>query len=163
MLAWWIFSGCRDISRLAPPCCPPIASIAWMVSGQLSPRGGPEKKKVSVFHFWGCSISGCSLQVQEIGFSSATSPLHLLKLQGATPTLQHFNPLLRDRHVMVKTDNCTAIAYNNRQSTAHSAALLKLAGKLLSHLLFISSHHEWITWMVSISGSSCLSSLFLCF
>ena len=45
--------------------------------------------------------------------------------------LKHFAPLLRHKHVLVRTDNKTAAAYINRQGGVRSARLLALARSLL--------------------------------
>jgi len=44
--------------------------------------------------------------------------------------LQHFKPLIRGRHVLVRSDNSTTVAYINRQGGVRSAALLTTVEKL---------------------------------
>lgn len=65
--------------------------------------------------------------------------INLLELQAVFLVLQHFNLLLKERHVLVRTDNRTTVAYINRQGGVHSAALLAMAENLWSwaseHLL----------------------------
>lgn len=58
--------------------------------------------------------------------------INLLELQAVFLVLQHFSPLLEGRHVLVRTDNRTTVAYINRQGGVHSAALLVMAENLWS-------------------------------
>ena len=58
--------------------------------------------------------------------------INLLELQAVLLVLQHFGPLLKGRHVLVRTDNRTTVAYINRQGGVHSAALLVMAENLWS-------------------------------
>lgn len=92
-----------------------------------------------------------------MGFCLATRTLHVLKLQAETPTLQCFNPLPRHRHVVLKTNNCTMIACNIRQGTAHSAALLTLAIITPTAHLIMNESNEWYQFLVP---GTCLS--FVC-
>lgn len=46
------------------------------------------------------------------------------KLQVVLPVLQHFTPLIQGRHVLVRNDNHTAMAYINRQGKLYFARLL---------------------------------------
>lgn len=63
--------------------------------------------------------------------------INLLELQAVFLVLQHFIHLLKGRHVLVRTDNRTTVAYINRQGGVHSAALLVMAENLL---LWASEH-----------------------
>lgn len=58
--------------------------------------------------------------------------INLLELQAVFLVLQHFSHLLGGRHVLVRTDNRTTVAYINRQGGVHSAALLAMAENLWS-------------------------------
>ena len=77
-------------------------------------------------------------------------------LQGKTSSnfrwylvLQHFLTLVQGRHVLVRTDNRTTVAYINRQGRVRSTALLKIAENLLvwasEHLLSLRALH--VCWM----------------
>jgi len=59
-----------------------------------------------------------------------TQHSNLLELRAVVLVLQHFKPLIRGRHVMVRSDNSTTVAYINRQGGVRSAALLTTAEKL---------------------------------
>ncbi|KAK7929151.1 hypothetical protein WMY93_005546 [Mugilogobius chulae] len=53
--------------------------------------------------------------------------INLLELQAVFLALQHFLPVLRGRHVLVRTDSSVAAAYVNRQGGLGSLRLCKLA------------------------------------
>lgn len=57
--------------------------------------------------------------------------INCLELSTVLKVLKHFAPLLRDKHVLVRTDNMTAAAYINRQGGVRSARLLEIARSLL--------------------------------
>ena len=54
-----------------------------------------------------------------------------LELQAVWLTLNHFLPLLKGHHVLVRTDNTTVVAYVNRQGGLRSRPLHTLARKLI--------------------------------
>lgn len=45
--------------------------------------------------------------------------------------LRHLAPLLKNRHVVVRTDSVTVVAYINRRGSVHSARLLEIGRGLL--------------------------------
>ena len=55
---------------------------------------------------------------------------NLVELRAVVLVLQHFKPLIQGRHVIVRNDNSTTVAYINRQGGVRSAALLTTAEKL---------------------------------
>ncbi len=58
--------------------------------------------------------------------------INYLELLAIFLALKHFLPLLRNCHVLVRTDNTTAVAYINRQGGTRSITLHRLAHRLLS-------------------------------
>ncbi|KAF0027027.1 hypothetical protein F2P81_019768 [Scophthalmus maximus] len=77
---------------------------------------------------------GGMCQAQVIGGTWPEPPTHhinFLELSTVLKVLHHFAPLLRDQHVLVRTDNKTAAAYINRQGGVRSARLLETARSLL--------------------------------
>jgi len=59
-----------------------------------------------------------------------TRHINLLELQAVVLVLQHFKPLPQGKHVLVRSDNRTTVAYINRQDGVSSAALLSAAENL---------------------------------
>ena len=55
---------------------------------------------------------------------------NLLELQAVRLVLQHFKPLIQGKHVLVRSDNRTTVAYINRQGGTSSIALLIAAESL---------------------------------
>jgi len=72
---------------------------------------------------------------------SHVSHINVLELLSIRRVIQHFAPLLRNQHVLIRTDNKAASAYINRQGGVWSAQLLNTARRLLlwahAHLLSI--------------------------
>ena len=67
--------------------------------------------------------------------------INVLELLSVRRVIQYFAPLLRNQHVLIRTDNKAAAAYINRQGGVRSAQLLNTARPLLiwarAHLLSI--------------------------
>ncbi|KAL3999504.1 Ran GTPase-activating protein 1 [Sarotherodon galilaeus] len=57
--------------------------------------------------------------------------INWLELLAAFLALRHFLPLLRNHHVLIRTDNTTVVAYINRQGGLHSCPLHMLARRLI--------------------------------
>jgi len=53
-----------------------------------------------------------------------------LELRAVGLVLQHFKPVIQGKHVLVRSDNLTTVAYINRQGGVRSAALLTTAENL---------------------------------
>lgn len=71
--------------------------------------------------------------------------INYLELQAVWLALQHFLPLIRGQHVLVRTDNTTVVAYVNKQGGLRSHQLHTLAHRLIiwacSHLLSLRATH----------------------
>lgn len=61
----------------------------------------------------------------------AQSHINILELWAVFYALKHFLTFLQGRHVLVKTDNTTVVAYINRQGGTRSLQLHRLARKLI--------------------------------
>lgn len=71
--------------------------------------------------------------------------INLLELQAVFLTLQFFLEEIRGRHLLVRTDNTTVVAYINHQGGTRSPSLNKVANRLLvwahTHLLSLRAVH----------------------
>lgn len=61
----------------------------------------------------------------------ATAHINVLELKAANLALQHFLPILRGKHVLLRTDNTTVVAQVNRQGGLRSLTLHQVARELL--------------------------------
>ena len=57
--------------------------------------------------------------------------INVLELRAVHLALSQFLPFIRNRHVLVRTDNTTVVCYINRQGGVRSARLLQVAHRLL--------------------------------
>ncbi|XP_053289751.1 LOW QUALITY PROTEIN: uncharacterized protein LOC128450365 [Pleuronectes platessa] len=81
-----------------------------------------------------------------------------LELLTVWKVLQHFAPLLRDQHILVRTDNKATAAYINRQGGVRSAQLLNIARRLLlwTHTHFLSVRAVYIPGVLN-TGADIMS------
>lgn len=121
-----------------------LLSVPPTVQGNLSYWGSPHHLKsgspmgrvtshTSVFTDASLTGWGGTCLGQAVGGMwprNESRHINLLELQAVFLVLQHFAPLLRGRHVLVRSDNCTTVAYINRQGGVRSAALLSMAENL---------------------------------
>ncbi|TKS65234.1 hypothetical protein D9C73_027835 [Collichthys lucidus] len=79
---------------------------------------------------WGGIFEGRGVRGR---WSQALQRLHInvLELSAVFLSLKHFLPFLSGRHVLVRTDNTTTVAYINRQGGLRSRVLHTLARKLI--------------------------------
>ncbi|KAK7884107.1 hypothetical protein WMY93_027230 [Mugilogobius chulae] len=79
---------------------------------------------------WGATLSG---RVVNGTWSPRFAQMHInvLELWAVFLGLRHFLQFLQGRHVLVKTDNATVVAYINRQGGTRSLRLHKLAQKII--------------------------------
>lgn len=80
---------------------------------------------------WGALCQGWAVNGR---WSASQAKLHInvLELLTVLLALRHFLVLLRDQHVLVRSDNTSAIAYINRQGGVRSRPLCYIANRLLS-------------------------------
>lgn len=93
---------------------------------------------------WGATHEGRTVSGM---WSSQMQLCHInyLELQAVWLALQHFLPLIRGQHVLVRTDNTTVVAYVNKQGGLRSHQLHMLAHRLIvwasSHVLSLKATH----------------------
>lgn len=84
---------------------------------------------------------GCTCLSQAVGGRWDHTPsihINCLELATVLKVVKHFTPVLRGRHVMVRSDSTTAVAYINRQGGVRSARLLEISRELLAHQTLLS-------------------------
>ena len=74
---------------------------------------------------WG-AICGYST-VRDVWAQDHGTHINALELKAILLAVRHFAPLLRGRHILVRTDSTTAVAYVNRQGGTKSQACLSIA------------------------------------
>ncbi|XP_076128591.1 uncharacterized protein LOC143109676, partial [Alosa pseudoharengus] len=129
---------CRDRHRrvLVTPRCMTALSI-WREEEFLlrgAPLGTVARRKIVTTDAstsgWGAICEGVAVN----GLWSPTqSRLHInvLELLTVWLALQRFLPMLRGQHVLIRTDNTSALAYINRQGGIRSRPLFQVAVRLL--------------------------------
>ncbi|KAL0165643.1 hypothetical protein M9458_037487, partial [Cirrhinus mrigala] len=75
---------------------------------------------------WGAVISGHPARGRQL-----TWHINCLEMLAVFRALKHFLPDLRDRHVLVRTDNTSVVSYINHQGGLRSRPLYKLAHQIL--------------------------------
>ncbi|KAI2667130.1 Transposon Ty3-G Gag-Pol polyprotein [Labeo rohita] len=79
---------------------------------------------------WGAVMSGHTARGLWRGHQ-LTWHINYLEMLAVFQALKHFLPDLRDRHVLVRTDNTAVVSYINHQGGLHSRPLYKLAHQIL--------------------------------
>ncbi len=73
--------------------------------------------------------------------------INCLEMLAVFQALKHFLPDLRDRHVLVRTDNTAVVSYINHQGGLFSRPIYRLVHQILvwfqGKLLSESSSHSW--------------------
>ncbi|KAI2655442.1 ORF V: Enzymatic polyprotein [Labeo rohita] len=79
---------------------------------------------------WGAVMSGHTARGLWRGHQ-LTWHINCLEMLAVFQALKHFLPDLRDRHVLVRTDNTAVVSFINHQGGLHSRPLYKLAHQIL--------------------------------
>lgn len=61
------------------------------------------------------------------GLQQKNQHINLTELQAFLMVLQHFKPLIQDKHMLMRTDSSYMLAYINRLGGVRSASLLQLS------------------------------------
>ena len=93
---------------------------------------------------WGATFEGHSTRGLWTG-ALTTAHINYLELMAVFLALRHFLPLLRQCHILVKTDNITTKYYINKQGGLHSRKLDTLAREITlwceAHLASVRAEH----------------------
>ena len=138
-------TGCPGVPPLLAALLIPY-STGWPASRKPQPPLVQDRDTLEYFEkiFWlGTQLAMTANNLGVLGIAAAYTPLertiggvwlsgenrhiNLLELQVVLLVFQHILTLVQGRHVLVKTDNCTTVAYINRHGEVQSAALLKMA------------------------------------
>ena len=122
---------------------------------------GRAASHISVFTDASLSGWGGTCLSQVVGGQwPAHMSLHInaLELLTVWKVLQHFASLLRDQHILIRTDNKATAAYINRQGGVRSAQLLNIARRLLlwTHTHFLSVRAVYIPGVLN-TGADIMS------
>jgi len=80
----------------------------------------------------GCGVAGQGRTVQgQWSFQEGARHINVLELRAVLLALMHFLPQLVGRHVLVRSDNMSAVAQINHQGGTRSAPLLRVSQSLL--------------------------------
>ncbi|KAK5905095.1 hypothetical protein CesoFtcFv8_006595 [Champsocephalus esox] len=110
---------------------PPILGVP-RESAEGSSTGASDLLYHSLYRRFSDRMGGTCLERAVGGCWPLTEAQHsnLLELQAVMLVLQHFKPLIQGKHVLVRSDNHTTVAYINRQGGVRSIALLTAAENL---------------------------------
>ncbi len=98
-----------------------VLSQGLVLGAPLSPRNASDRR---VPHGWGAVMSGHPARGLWSG-RHLTWHINCLEMLAVFRALKHFLPDLRDRHVLVRTDNTAVVFYINHQGGLRSRPLLQ--------------------------------------